>query len=102
MNFVPARDPGYRADFDAPVGGERAHARLGYEPLAAAEDIARAVAHALSFGPAFINTMADLDLLPLVLQAAGSPGARPSDADMEAMAGDRAMAPIFDDLAMIH
>ena len=123
MNFVLARDPGYRAGFDAlravcerrgvavqiikstarrPWAGRERTRGPWYEPLAAAEDISRAVAYALSFGPVFINTMADLDLLPLVLQAAESPGARPSDADMEAMAGDRSMAPIFDDLAMIH
>ena len=123
MNFVLARDPGYRADFDAlravcerrgvavqiikstarrPWAGRERTRGPWYEPLAAAGDISRAVAYALSFGPAFINTMADLDLLPLVLQAAESPGDRPSDADMEAMAGDRAMAPIFDDFAMIH
>ena len=123
MNFVLARDPGYRADFDAlravcerrgvavqiikstarrPWAGRERTRGPWYEPLAAADDISRAVAYALSFGQVFINTMADLDLLPLVLQAAESPGACPSDAAMEAMAGDRAMAPIFDDLAMIH
>ena len=60
------------------------------------------MAYALSFAPAFSNTMADLDLLPLVLQAAEAPGERPSDAEMGAMAGARGMRPIFEELAMIH
>lgn len=123
MNFVMASDRRYRAGFDElkavcdrrgvavqiikstarrPWAGRERTRGPWYEPLAAAQDIARAVAYALSFAPAFINTMADLDLLPLVLQAAETPGERPSDADMEAMAGGRRMAPIFDDLAMIH
>ena len=123
MNYVLASDPGYRAGFERlkevcdrrgvavqiikstarrPWAGRERTRGPWYEPLAAPEDISRAVAYALSFAPAFINTMADLDLLPLVLQAAEAPGDRPSDADMEAMAGGRSMAPIFDDLAMIH
>ena len=123
MNFILARDRRYRADFDAlkavcdrrgvavqiikstarrPWAGRERERGPWYEPLAAPEDIARAVAYALSFAPAFINTMADLDLLPLVLQAAEAPGERPSDAEMGAMAGGRGMRPIFEELAMIH
>ncbi len=123
MNFIMARDQRYRADFDAlmtvcddrgvavqlikstarrPWDGRERSRGPWYEPLEAPEDIARAVAYALSFAPAFINTMADLDLLPLVLQAAEDPGERPSDAEMEAMVGSREMQPIFEELAMIH
>ena len=123
MNFIMASDQRYRADFDAlkalcddrgvavqlikstarrPWGGRERSRGPWYEPLEAPEDIARAVAYALSYAPAFINAMADVDLLPLLLQAAESPGERPSDAEMEAMANSREMQPIFEDLAMIH
>ena len=73
-----------------------------YEPLDSPEDIARAVAYALSFDPSFINTMADLDRLPLVLEAAAAPAPRPSDAEMAAMLADQAMQPIFEEHATIH
>jgi hypothetical protein len=73
-----------------------------YEPLDSPQDIARAVAYALSFAPAFINTMADLDRLHLVLEAAEAPAPRPSDAEMAAMLTDQAMQPIFEEHATIH
>ncbi len=123
MNFIMASDPRYRADFAAlktvcddrgvavqlikstarrPWGGRERSRGPWYQPLEAPEDIARAVAYALSYAPAFINAMADVDLLPLLLQAAESPGERPADAEMEAMVSSREMQPIFEDLAMIH
>lgn len=122
MNFITASDRRYHADFDArktvyddrgvavqlikstarPWGGRERSRGPWYEPLEAPEDIARAVAYALSDAPAFINAMADVDLLPLLLQAAESPGERPSDAEMVAMVSSREMQPIFEDLAMIH
>ena len=123
MNFILASHERYRADFDAlkaecddrgvavqiikstarrPWDGRERSRGPWYQPLEAPEDIARAVAYALSFAPAFINTMADVDLLPLVLQAAEAPAARPSDAEMQAMASACEMQPIFEDLAMIH
>ncbi len=123
MNFLLATDERYRAEFDQlkatcddrgvavqiiksaarrPWAGRTRVRGPWYEPLDTAADLARAVAYALSFAPAFINTMADLDLLPLLLQAAEAPGECPSGADMAAMAGDRGMQPIFEELAMIH
>lgn len=123
MNFIMASDRCYRADFDTlksvcddrgvavqlikstarrPWGARERSRGPWYEPLEAPEDIARAVAYALSYAPAFLNAMADIDLLPLLLQAAESPGERPSDTEMEAMVEARAMQPIFEDLAMIH
>ena len=123
MNFILGQDRGYRADFDAlkalcdqrgvamqlikstarrPWAGRERSRGPWYEPLETPADIARAVAYALSYAPAFINTMADLGLLPLVLEAAEAPGARPSDAEMEAMVGARAMQPIFEELATVR
>ena len=65
-------------------------------------NIARAVSCALSFAPAFINTVGDLDRLPLVLAAAEAPAPRPSDAEMAAMLVDQSMQPIFEEHASIH
>ena len=123
MNYVLASDPSYYGDFvrlkalcferdvavqliktvaRRPWAG-RPHGRgPWYEPLDSPKDIARAVAYALSFDPSFINTMADLDRLPLVLEAAAAPAPRPSDAEMAAMLADQAMQPIFEEHATIH
>ena len=123
MNYVLATDERYLGDFmrlktlcdergvavqliksaaRRPWAGRERGRDPWYEPLESGADIARAVAYALSYAPAFINTMADLDLLPLVLQAAEAPGARPSDAEMDAMLGAQAMQPIFEEHATVH
>lgn len=116
MNFILAQDWCYLSEFRTlkamcdhrgvavqlikstarrPWAGRERMRGPWYEPLAASEDIARAVAYALCHAPAFVNTMADLDLLPLMLQAAESSRERPSDAEMEAMVRAQAMQPIF-------
>ena len=123
MNYVLASDPNYYGDFmrlkalcfernvavqliksvaRRPWAGRPRGSGPWYEPLDSPEDISRAVAYALSFAPAFINTMGDLDRLPLVLQAADAPAPRPSDAEMEAMLADQTMQPIFEEHATIH
>ena len=123
MNYVLASDPDYYGDFmrlkalcfernvavqliksvaRRPWAGRPRGSGPWYEPLDSPEDVARAVAYALSFAPAFINTMGDLDRLPTVLQAAEAPAPRPSDAEMEAMLADQAMQPIFEEHATIH
>ncbi len=123
MNYVLASNPDYYGDFmrlkalcfergvavqlikavaRRPWGGRPHGNGPWYEPLDSPQDIARAVAYALSFAPAFINTMADLDLLPMVLEAAEAPAPRPSDAEMAAMLADQAMQPIFEEHATIH
>jgi hypothetical protein len=43
----------------------------------------------------FLNTTADVDLLPRVLDAASRFEARPSAAAMEALVEERAMEPLF-------
>ena len=123
MNYVLANDERYFAEFmrlktrcdergvavqfiksvaRRPWGGRPRHSGPWYEPLQSRSDIARAVAYALSYAPAFLNTMADLELLPLQLEAATAPGPRPSDAEMDAMLGTQAMQPIFEEYATIH
>ena len=123
MNYVLASDPNYYGPFmrlkalcfernvavqliksvaRRPWAGRPRGDGPWYEPLDSPRDIARAVAYALSFAPAFINTMADLDRVHLVLEAAEAPAPRPSDAEMAAMLADQAMQPIFKEHATIH
>lgn len=123
MNFILAKHPVYRPDFDAlkalcdqrgvavqlikstarrPWAGRERTSGSWYEPLVTPADIARAVAYALSYSPAFINTTADLDLLPLVFQAAEVLRQRPADEEMQAMVGLQAMELIFEELATIR
>ena len=40
--------------------------------------------------------MSDLALLPLVLDAAGSPGTRPSDEQMNELVAEQGITPLFD------
>ena len=56
----------------------------------------------LSFAPAFINTMADLDRLHLFWNPSIAPAPRPSDAEMAAMLANQSMQPIFDEHATIR
>ena len=56
-----------------------------YEPLTEQDAIDTAVAWVLGRPGLFLNTPADLTLLPKVLDAAARAGARPSDAEMEAL-----------------
>lgn len=70
-----------------------------YEPLEKQEDINRAVAYILSDPQFFLNTAGDIDILPLVLQAAADYTNRsfsaPTSQEMEEMAETLSMAPLF-------
>jgi aryl-alcohol dehydrogenase-like predicted oxidoreductase len=66
-----------------------------YEPLEEQADIDKAVSYVLGHEGVFLNTAADVDLLPRVLKAASNPGPRPSDQEMEAVVEARDMAIIF-------
>ena len=66
-----------------------------YEPLTEQADIDRAVHWALGNRQVFVNTVGDIHVLPMVLDAAHRFASRPADAEMDAMMGDRAMAPLF-------
>lgn len=115
-NYVMMQDGRYAADFEAlsRVCGERGIAMqtikgitLGpweekehthgtwYEPLVEQADIDRAVHWALGRPGVFLNTAGDLTLLPKVLDAASRFEARTADADMRALADQRAMSPLF-------
>ena len=77
--------------------GERERTRdPWYEPLEEPEDIQRAVDFVFNMGDVFINTVSDLNVLPLVLDAAGQAGPRPPDAEMAEMSLRMEMATIFE------
>jgi len=115
-NFVMMQNPQYAADFEAlsrvcaargvamqtikgiTLGpwheGEHTHGTW-YEPLVEQAEIDRAVHWVLGRPGVFLNTAADLTLLPKVFDAASRFAARPSDDEMQAMVRERGMAPLF-------
>lgn len=117
MNFMLAKNSVYLADFfklksvcdqrgvavqlikstaRRPWAGRERTRGPWYEPLEDPADIARAVAYALGYSPAFINTVGDVELLSIVLQAAENLRRPPADEEMEAMLGSQAMESIFE------
>lgn len=76
--------------------GARQHtASTWYEPLAAQEDIDRAVWWVLGRPDLFFNTSGDIQILPKILDAASRYEERPSDAEMRLMALREQMEPLF-------
>jgi hypothetical protein len=67
-----------------------------YEPLTDRASIETAVAWTLARPGVFLNTVSDLRLLPMVLEAAARRAAPPSDEQMEALVADEGMTPLFD------
>jgi aryl-alcohol dehydrogenase-like predicted oxidoreductase len=67
-----------------------------YEPLTDRGAIHAAVSWTLGQPGIFLNTVSDLQLLPLVLEAAASPGMRPSDEQMDALVAEQGITPLFD------
>jgi aryl-alcohol dehydrogenase-like predicted oxidoreductase len=66
-----------------------------YETLTEPEDVARAVGFVLGRPQLFLNTASDVNLLPVILDAADRYAGPPSDADMEKLAAAREMAPLW-------
>jgi predicted aldo/keto reductase-like oxidoreductase len=79
--------------------GEKPQTRAcWYEPLEEQADIDRAVHYVLNRPGLFLNTLADIHILPKVLDAASrfpGQGAGPSDEEMETMARNLEMKPLF-------
>ena len=116
-NYVQLRDAAYARDIDAlmalcekrgaamqtikaitlgPWHAERPTTpTTWYEPLHDAHDIELAVRWVLSDPRVFLNTVGDVGLLPLVLDAASRAADRPSNADMDDLLERRAMSPLF-------
>lgn len=66
-----------------------------YQPLEDQADIDRAVHWVLGGSGVFLNTVADIGLLPRVLDAASRFQSAPSEEEMRDMAARRGMAPLF-------
>ena len=79
----------------APWGDRPQFGNTWYEPLTEQYDIDLAVHWVLGQSGVFLNTAADITLLPKVLDAATRFTDRPSDPAMEQLARDRSMAPLF-------
>jgi aryl-alcohol dehydrogenase-like predicted oxidoreductase len=76
------------------LGRERVHATW-YEPLEAQSDIDLAVWWVLGRPGVFLNTVGDVDLLPLVLDAASRFEKRPGDSEMAQMLERHKAQPLF-------
>ena len=79
----------------APWGDNPHTAATWYEPLRDPADIDLAVSWVLGRPGIFLNTVGDITVLPLVLDAADRFRERPSDADMEVLTRQQAMEPLF-------
>lgn len=115
-NYPMMHNPAYAADFEALFAvcrergvavqtiksitrapwGDRPHtAATWYEPLRDPVAIDRAVWWVLGRPGVFLNTVGDIEVLPLVLDAASRFRERPSDAEMKEIAARQAMEPLF-------
>jgi aryl-alcohol dehydrogenase-like predicted oxidoreductase len=116
-NYVQLRDPTYARDVESLMAvceqrgaamqtikaitlGPWDHIRPAtpttwYEPLHDQRDIELAVRWVLSDPRVFLNTVGDVGLLPLVLDAASRGGVRPADAEMDELRHRRRMSPLF-------
>ncbi|NTU64545.1 MAG: aldo/keto reductase, partial [Chloroflexi bacterium] len=70
-------------------------ANTWYEPLTDQADLDKAVHWILGNPIAFLNTAAEISLLPKVLDAAARFTARPSDEEMQKLLHEQAMEPLF-------
>ena len=116
-NYALLQNPAYAADFQALLAvcqerqiavqiikaiaqggwGDRPHTRTTwYEPLEDQADIDRSVHWVLGHPGVFLNTAADINLLPKVLDAAQRYQAAPPDAAMQAMAKNLEIKPLFE------
>ncbi len=115
-NFVTMRSPYYRENFDAlaatcqargaavqtiksialrPWLGRARTRTTWYEPLEKQADIDLSVWWVLGRPGVFLNTVGDVDLLPLVLDAAARFEKRPSDSEMSELVERSKPEPLF-------
>ena len=115
-SYVQMQDERYAADFEelaavcsrrgvavqtiksishAPWNGRRQTAATWYEPLREQEDIDLAVHWVLARPGIFLNTVADVELLPKVLDAAERVAERPSEEAMAELVARRRLVPLF-------
>lgn len=77
-----------------PYQAEHTHGTW-YEPLTSQESIDKAVHWVLGQDGIFLNTPADIHILPKVLDAASRFETRPTDEEMQAVVAEWAMEPLF-------
>jgi predicted aldo/keto reductase-like oxidoreductase len=115
-NYITMRNPYYRENFEAllrtcqernvavqtikSIAGrpwmEQEHTRsTWYQPLESPDDIDLAVWWAMGRPGIFLNSVGDVDLLPLVLDAAGRFKSAPADAEMDSMLERVHSEPLF-------
>ncbi len=115
-NYMMLQNPRYAADFERLLAvcaernvavqtiksicrrpwGERPQTRsTWYEPLEEQADIDQAVGYVFDRPQLFLNTVADINVLPRVLDAASRYQAGPSAAEMAQQAAALAMEPMF-------
>jgi aryl-alcohol dehydrogenase-like predicted oxidoreductase len=115
-SYIQMRDPTYAADFEelaaacgkrgvavqtiksislAPWNGREQTASTWYEPLREQQDIELAVHWVLGRPGVFLNTVADVTLLPKVLTAADRFESRPPDETMEELVSRGRLVPLF-------
>ncbi len=116
-NYVLQQNPSYAADFEAVrtvcrernvalqtikslargSWGDRPHTQTTwYEPLTDQADIALAVRWTLGQPGLFLNTAADIEILPRILEVASEPEISVSAADMQGMVERLGMTPLFE------
>jgi aryl-alcohol dehydrogenase-like predicted oxidoreductase len=78
-----------------PWGTTASNRATWYQPFEAQADIDRAIHWVMGRGDVFINTAGDLDLLPMVLDAARRFERRPDDDAMRELLAARSVTPIF-------
>jgi aryl-alcohol dehydrogenase-like predicted oxidoreductase len=115
-NYRQVQDPRYAAEFEAlaatcaergvalqtiksialaPWNGREQTTSTWYEPLTDPRDIERAVHWVLGRPEAFLNSVSDVGLFSLVLDAAERFETRPSDEEMVELVQRRSLAPLF-------
>jgi len=115
-NFVTMRNQYYAENFEAlaatcsergtalqtiksiaagPWGGRPQTQAPWYQPLTSPDDIDLCVSWVLGREGVFLNSVSDIELLPLVLDAAARCGERPSDQDMQILVELRDLQPLF-------
>jgi len=116
FSYTMMRNPVYAADFEAlaalcaernvamqtikaitraPWGEQTPTANTWYDPLRDQDDIDLAVHWVLGRPGVFLNTVGDITILPLVLDAAARFETRPSEAAMDQLLAQQAMEPLF-------
>ena len=115
-NYIMMQNPQYAADFEelmavcedrnvavqaiksiarGPWGDKPQTRNTWYEPLEGQEEIDRAVQWVLSRPGIFLNTAADIGLLPKVLDAASRFESAPAEREMEQQLEELAVEPLF-------